>query len=123
MLQIDRLTRIQSVGIEEIEIRVDDNAPILFFPGQYKINSGYTYYPQLESGIETVTLIPSGDSAEIQFAELVRQLIDGFSAVASVKTVTVDTQVEFSLIGFTNGYLTMRTACLDYGKNRALSAN
>lgn len=112
VLQIDRLTRIESGTIQEIEIRVDSNLAMRFYPDQHKININYTYHVQLESGIETVTLVPSNDSGKNQFAELVRQFIDGYSGVAQVKTATNETQVEFSLMGFTQAYLAMRTACL-----------
>jgi len=112
VLQIDRLTRIESGAIQEIEIRVDSNPVIRLFPDQHKINILYNYHAQLESGIETVTLVPANDSGENQFAELVRQFIDGNRGVAQVTTATSQMQVEFSLMGFTRAYLAMRTACL-----------
>jgi len=123
ILQIDRLSRVQSDDVEKIEIQVDDNPALIFFPDQYKINIAYNYHPQLESGIETVTLMPNGNSGEIQFVELVRQLIAGYNAVAWARTATRDTKIEFSLLGFTRAYLSMRTACLDYVDTRAQASN
>jgi len=113
MVQLDRLTRNAIGVIRQIEIRVDRNQAMIFFPDQHKINIAYTYHPQLESGIETVTMVPANVSGEIQFAELVRQFIEGNRSVVRVITDTGDTRVEFSLMGFTKAYLATRTACLE----------
>ena len=113
MLQIDHLTRDGIDDIERIEIRVDANPSMIFFPDQHIINFTYQYYPQIEFGIETVTMIPSNGSGEVQFAELLRQFIGGRRGAARVVSSTEEKAVAFSLMGFTQAYLSMRTACLD----------
>jgi len=112
MLQIDRLTRIDMGVIKSIEIRVDSSPAMIFYPDQHHIIIGYQYHPQLESGIETVAMTPVGDAGEIQFAQMVRQFIDGYKSVARVTTTKGESRVEFSLLGFTQAYLSARTACI-----------
>jgi len=113
MLQIDRLTRDAINVIERIEIQVDDNITMIFYPDQHKMRIGYSYYSQLESGIETVTLTPADDAGLVQFAEMTRQFIDGYSGVARVIATSSESEVQFSLLGFTREYLSMRSACLN----------
>jgi len=113
MLQIDRLTRIATSIVDRVEVRVDSNSTLVFFPDQHKININYNYYPQLESGIETITLMPSNDPGQAQFGKLVSQFINGYSGVVRVVTETSETQIEISLLGFTQAYLSMRTDCIN----------
>jgi len=114
MLQVDRLTRVDTGAIEVIEVRVDSNSAMIFYPDQHNIIVGYQYHAQLESGIETVTMTPAGSSGEIQFAELIRQFIEGYKAVVQVKSAEGETRVAFSLLGFTQAYLAARTDCLSF---------
>ncbi len=116
LLQIDRLTLVAIDGVERIEFRVDRNPRMTFFPDQHKINVAYKYHWKIKSGIETVTLMPSNDSGEVQFAELVRQFIGGRRGTARVVSKTNEREVSFSLIGFTQAHSTMRTACVDNEK-------
>ena len=112
LLQIDRLALVAIDGIERIEFRVDRNSPMIFLPDQHKINVAYKYHWHIRSGIETVTLMPSNDSGEVQFAELVRQFIGGRRGTARVISKNAEREVSFSLLGFTQAYSTMQRDCV-----------
>lgn len=113
MLQINRLTLMAVNNIERVEFRVDRNPLMIFYPDQHRINVAYKYHWPIKSGIETVTLLPSNDSGEVQFSELVRQFIGGRRGTARVVSETAEREVSFSLMGFTRAHSAMRTACVD----------
>jgi len=122
MVQIDRLTASAFDKIERLEIQVDANPVMIFYPDQHKINIGFQYHQSIENGIETVTAIPADDSGEIQYAELIRQFIEGNRSIARVISASDQAQVSFSLAGFTRAYLPMRTACLESAESIAQDA-
>jgi len=104
MLQINRLTLVAISDIERVEFRVDRNPLMIFYPDQHRINVAYQYHWQIKSGIETVTLMPSNESGEVQFSELVRQFIGGRRGTARVVSENAEREVSFSLMGFTQAH-------------------
>jgi len=113
ILQIDRLTTVKSAPLERIEIKIDANQPIIFFPTQHKINTKYAFHNNIQTGIETVSLMSVSNSGDIQFAELVRQFIAGNRSTAKMISGNEVTEIDFSLIGFTAAFRPMRNACLE----------
>lgn len=123
MVQIDRLTKVETSRVERVEIRVDNNPVMVFYPDQHETNIAFNYYSRIETGIETVTMIASNESAKNLYGQLIGQFIKGNRSRARVVTDTGVIELNFSLLGFTKAYLPMRTACLNNSDSIAQGLN
>lgn len=121
MLHINRLTKEQVTSIQKIEIQVDRNPAIVLLPDQHQLDISFKFHQQIDTGIETVTLMPVTDAGKVQYTQLINQFFAGNNGTAKLVTSEKAIDINIPLIGFTKAYRPMRSACAQNSETTAES--